>query len=165
MTAAATLSQPTSAATRMVVLVDERAPFSFSGRLYSDYFQRALPFSCPEELLSLSRALLDALSFPQTATSCRSFHSRRGASAPHPTPKRSMESMKHESSLPSQQNETVLTGKKGTFVVQVLYRQNATWQGTVRWLDTNKTQPFRSVLELLSLMQEALGADAPAQWE
>ena len=165
MTAAATLSQPTSAATRMVVLVDERAPFSFSGRLYSDYFQRALPFSCPEELLSLSRALLDALSFPQTATSCRSFHSRRGASAPHPTPKRSMESMKHESSLPSQQNETVPTGKKGTFVVQVLYRQNATWQGTVRWLDTNKTQPFRSVLELLSLMQEALGADAPAQWE
>ena len=154
-----------SAATRMVVLVDERAPFSFSGRLYSDYFQRALPFSCPEELLSLSRALLDALSFPQTATSCRSFHSRRGTSAPHPIPKRSMESMKHESSLPSQQNETVLTGKKGTFVVQVLYRQNATWQGTVRWLDTNKTQPFRSVLELLSLMQEALGADAPAQWE
>ena len=149
----------------MVVLVDERAPFSFSGRLYSDYFQRALPFSCPEELLSLSRALLDALSFPQTATSCRSFHSRRGASAPHPTPKRSMESMKHESSLPSQQNETVPTGKKGTFVVQVLYRQNATWQGTVRWLDTNKTQPFRSVLELLSLMQEALGADVPAQWE
>ena len=149
----------------MVVRVDERAPFSFSGRLYSDYFQRALPFSCPEELLSLSRALLDALSFPQTATSCRSFHSRRGASAPHPTPKRSMESMKHESSLPSQQNETVPTGKKGTFVVQVLYRQNATWQGTVRWLDTNKTQPFRSVLELLSLMQEALGADAPAQWE
>ena len=73
--------------------------------------------------------------------------------------------MKHESSLPSQQNETVPTGKKGTFVVQVLYRQNATWQGTVRWLDTNKTQPFRSVLELLSLMQEALGADVPAQWE
>ena len=165
MAAAATLSQPTSAATRMVVLVDERAPFSFSGRLYSDYFQRALPFACPEELLSLSRALLDALSFPQMATSCRSFHGRRGASAPHPTPKRRMESMKHESSLPSQQNETVLTGKKGTFVVQVLYRQNATWQGTVRWLDTNKTQPFRSVLELLSLMQEALGADAPAQWE
>jgi hypothetical protein len=30
------------------------------------------------------------------------------------------------------------TGEKATFVVQVLFRQNSTWQGTIHW--TRKTR-------------------------
>ena len=47
-------------------------------------------------------------------------------------------------------------GEKGTFVVHVQYRQNATWQGTVVWADKNKSQQFRSALELMKLIDSAL---------
>ena len=47
-------------------------------------------------------------------------------------------------------------GKRETFVVQILNTQNATWQGTVTWTDGPKTQPFRSALELIRLIDSAL---------
>jgi hypothetical protein len=43
-----------------------------------------------------------------------------------------------------------------TFIVQVLYRQNATWQGTIQWIEGRQTRQYRSVNELLKLMDEAL---------
>jgi len=51
---------------------------------------------------------------------------------------------------------------KGTFVVQVRYRQHATWQGKVLWAEKNETKQFRSELELLKLIDSALDED-PAQ--
>ena len=39
--------------------------------------------------------------------------------------------------------------------MRVLFRRNASWQGEVQWLEGEKTKSFRSVLELISLMQEA----------
>lgn len=47
------------------------------------------------------------------------------------------------------------SSSKATFVVKVLYRQNATWQGTVQWVEKNLERPFRSELELLQLMNSA----------
>ena len=59
-------------------------------------------------------------------------------------------------------------GEKATFVVNVQFRQNATWQGTVRWLNRDQTQRFRSTLELISLMEDALSrggaSDEPGRW-
>ena len=43
-------------------------------------------------------------------------------------------------------------GEKGTFVIYVKYRQNATWQGEMLWLEGNLKISFRSVLELLKLI-------------
>jgi len=44
----------------------------------------------------------------------------------------------------------------GTFVIQILNQQNATWQGTITWMDGKKTQPFRSLLELIKLIDSTL---------
>lgn len=44
----------------------------------------------------------------------------------------------------------------GTFLVQVQYCQNATWQGEIVWTEKNQRQRFRSDLELLRLMDSAL---------
>lgn len=35
-------------------------------------------------------------------------------------------------------------------------RQNATWQGSVTWVDKKEKQQFRSALELLKLIESAL---------
>lgn len=46
--------------------------------------------------------------------------------------------------------------KKATFIVQVQYRQSATWQGQVSWSERGQTKPFRSSLELIRLMDSAM---------
>ncbi|NLT57520.1 MAG: hypothetical protein GXX99_00975 [Clostridiales bacterium] len=43
-----------------------------------------------------------------------------------------------------------------TFIVSILYQQGASWQGTIRWTNQRKEQHFRSELELLTLISEAL---------
>ena len=46
-------------------------------------------------------------------------------------------------------------GKMATFLVSVLFRQNASWQGTVRWVEEKKEVNFRSALELLHIINSA----------
>ena len=49
-----------------------------------------------------------------------------------------------------------ITKKRGTFLLTIYNRQNATWQGTVTWVDRNEKQQFRSALELSKLRESAL---------
>jgi hypothetical protein len=52
-----------------------------------------------------------------------------------------------------------------TFLVQVRYYQNATWQGLIQWLERKQTERFRSVLELLALIEEAFVIEQERLWE
>ena len=45
---------------------------------------------------------------------------------------------------------------KGTFEITVKFMQNSTWQGQIHWIEKNQKQNFRSALEMLKLMDEAL---------
>lgn len=47
-------------------------------------------------------------------------------------------------------------GMSATFVVKILFRQHTSWQGTVTWIEEKCEQTFRSVLELVLLMDSAL---------
>lgn len=44
----------------------------------------------------------------------------------------------------------------GTFVVRVMQHQNGTWQGKITWVDEDKSMNFRSVWEMVRLMEEGL---------
>ncbi len=46
-----------------------------------------------------------------------------------------------------------------TVIVKILDQQNTTWQGTVTWADTGKTEAFRSALELIRLMDSAMSGE------
>ncbi len=46
--------------------------------------------------------------------------------------------------------------KTNTFVVQVAYNQNNTWQGTVKWIEGQNEQCFRSALELIRMIDDAV---------
>jgi len=43
----------------------------------------------------------------------------------------------------------------GNFLIQVQYYQNATWQGTIHWMEGHQTKAFRSQFEMLKLIEEA----------
>ena len=49
--------------------------------------------------------------------------------------------------------------KESNFYIRILFRQNVTYQGTIEWISGNKNQNkkryFRSLLEMISLINEA----------
>lgn len=47
-------------------------------------------------------------------------------------------------------------GDMGTFVIRVQHRQHSSWQGRVTYLEENKSVYFRSVLELIKIIDGAL---------
>jgi len=44
----------------------------------------------------------------------------------------------------------------GSFVIRILDQQHSSWQGTVTWLSSNKTKAFRSTMELILMVDDAL---------
>ena len=50
-------------------------------------------------------------------------------------------------------------GELGSFHVRVQHRQNGTWQGKITWVEENRTVSFRSVWEMIKLMENALGPE------
>lgn len=55
------------------------------------------------------------------------------------------------------------TNGKGTFVVRIQYTQNNSWQGSITWTEKNLTENFRSALEMMQLMDNALGEKTGVQ--
>ncbi len=51
-----------------------------------------------------------------------------------------------------------LNSREGTtdFLIKIMFRKNVNWQGEVHWLNNDKKRYFRSSLELLMLIQEAM---------
>ena len=54
--------------------------------------------------------------------------------------------------------------KKQTFIVEIIDHQKYTWQGQVHWIQGNKKMSFRSVMEMLHLMDSVI-ADNEEQRE
>ena len=52
-----------------------------------------------------------------------------------------------------------------SFVVNILYQENATWQGTVTWVDKNESKSFRSALELIRLIDSTMDDTVPTDWK
>ena len=109
-----------------------------SGRFYNSFLPEGKVFRCLVEFLKEMERFLDKMDFPRAFTALRTFHTEsEETSAPQPV--------------------QVETGRKATFAVRVLFRQNATWQGSVTWLEGKQEQSFRSALELIFLITSALG--------
>ena len=134
----------TSMSTRVQVSVISSDDCEIAGYLYSPLYERYFRFSNALELLVRMNEMFDDLKFPQSSVEYRSFRNKRNR----------LDSGERDESLVSEviQNENV----QAKFVVHVQFRQNATWQGTIEWVEENKTQRFRSALEMLKLMEEAL---------
>ncbi len=144
------------------VYVDSFAEMELSGRIFSP-LGRTIPFNGVLFLLNDLNEICDSIHYPQSTHQLRSFVPEPSRNKPH-----AMEEAETVDQIVEKEKKEV-RGAAATFVVQVRFRQNATWQGTVRWTDTGKTQNFRSTLELINLMEGALTSSGEtttrAQWE
>ncbi|MCR5481681.1 MAG: hypothetical protein K6F52_02700 [Clostridia bacterium] len=39
-----------------------------------------------------------------------------------------------------------------TFIVEIMFRQNSSWQGTIKWVEKQENLYFRSALELIKII-------------
>lgn len=109
-----------------------------AGRFYNPGCDKGQTFHSLTQFLVKMEDMLDGMQFPQSFTAVRAF----GPLAPH-------------SSLSPEKGQ-VREGKTATFAVRILFRQNASWQGSVTWLESGMEESFRSVLELILLMDSAM---------
>ncbi|MBN2795650.1 MAG: hypothetical protein JXR88_09605 [Clostridia bacterium] len=54
---------------------------------------------------------------------------------------------------------------KASFLVKVNYTEHQSMQGTLHWLEENKVVRFKSVMELISLLMEALPNEEMMTWD
>ena len=120
-----------------LVCIDSAQEGLLTGRVYHPYLTSGAEFKNLMQFLHIMEDLLDKLQFHQSFTAHRSFRMQ-----PEPAPPLPSENEPH-------------TGKIATFSVRVIFRQNASWQGSVTWLEEEKEENFRSVLELVLLMHSA----------
>ena len=119
------------------VCIDSYENGIFAGRFYNPYLSEGKRFQSITQFLLEMEQVLDAMDFPKAFAVTRTF----------------MQAPAHKSNSSEVVNRT---GKAATFSVRVLFRQNASWQGSVIWLEGGLEQSFRSVLELILLMDNAL---------
>lgn len=115
-----------------------------SGRIYHCYSKEPWKFTNILQLIELADDFFDRLEFPQTSTSARSFTSTQ------------FSGVDRLDKVQSPEDFIENRGQKGTFFLNVRYRQNSSWQGSVTWVEEQREQHFRSALELLKLIDGAL---------
>ena len=126
------------------VCVDSYHDGVLAGRLYNQAVSEALSFHSTVQFLLQMEDLLDQMQFPQPFHAVRSF----GELPPKPSGQ-----VSRDAAQPA--------GEKATFVLKVFFRQNTSWQGSITWTETGLDQNFRSALELLFLIDDALKHTLP----
>ena len=48
---------------------------------------------------------------------------------------------------------------KQSFVIEIQSQENHSWQGRISWVEGQKKEHFRSALEMLRLIDSAMGKD------
>ena len=123
-----------------VIQVDSYDNSVLNGRIFNPSLGTQIPFHSTMDFIKQTEALLETLQFPQASTKGREF-------TPVPEP---------ELKTGAKVTSAALKGQLATFSLRVMFRQNATWQGSLTWADNKQEQRFRSALELLRLIDSAL---------
>lgn len=133
----------------VVVCVDGITEGRLSGSFYCRYYEQMIPFYNTEQLLGRMNGLFDELNFPRATTGMRSF----GEQKP-------IYNEKERTAVMTDKEMLEKHGDLGTFVVRVQHRQHNSWQGRITWMEENKSLYFRSIWEMIKLIESALNISA-----
>ena len=133
----------------VVMCVDNRHDHQLEGRFYHAYSREGKHFDTVEQLLIWLEQFYNWIKFPYPGTNDRIFTGVETGRTEYVDSAERTKIMKDEELLSRH-------GELGTFVIRVQHRQNSSWQGRVTWLDKDKTACFRSVWELIKLVDGAM---------
>lgn len=123
------------------ISIDSYEDKCFNGHVHYPAFESETKFSNAMQMLGAIEKAVDELGYTDSYCEMRSFvpmaesplSGEKAAAQNHPP-----------------------RGALATFKVKIIFMQNATWQGTIFWEESGEEQNFRSVLEMLKLMDSAL---------
>ena len=141
------------------VCVEQVKDGDFSGILYHQYADDPVAFTSAADFLLKMEELMDEWDFPQRGLAERFFKKEaRDNSGKHYLLKEGDDRLPIEiiQDMNGVRNVQNKKGTLGTFVVQVVFRQDATWQGHVIHQEKNEKKDFRSALELVKYMDSSI---------
>lgn len=140
-----------------------------TGTIHNLYQERQERFTGLADAVLKMDAMMDALGTPQATQESRKF--ARTEQTPHRGGTRQQKQHRQRA-----QEKAKVVGQYwqpdflqsedenvAVFFVRVRFRQHSSWQGDVNWRNDGQKVQFRSVLELLHLLQSALESQHTAQ--
>ena len=127
----------------ILICVDSYDDSLMKGLMYHGSFSEGKVFSNLMQMLHMIEAVLDDTGFPMATMEKRRFNTFKSDD-------------KEEEAGDGAIEFDTKKGGLATFRLKILFRHNASWQGSVAWIEGNNEEPFRSALELLMLMDSAL---------
>ncbi len=130
----------------IVVCVNRAYMGEIMGDLYHSYSLAPIPFENIEQMTLCMERLFDWLNFPHRGTLSRSFIQAD----------RTYEKTQERNKIMADDSLLSKHGDIGTFIIRVQHRQNSSWQGRITWMEQDKTINFRSVWEMIKLIESAV---------
>lgn len=160
------------------------------GRLFNAYYREALFFDSSMSMIRQMDEIFDTFGYPHATMDLRRFDTsaeapvNKGQRNLQPAPEylsaaaqegagRSLSAAAQEGTAqrytrsinqaPTQKLYThTVRGKLATLRMRVMFRQNASWQGSVKWVEEDLEENFSSVLELLLLIDSVFDDPSPS---
>lgn len=125
------------------MFIAETDNFDISGTLCNFDYNFSIAFASVRQMMERLEILFDCVNFPQATHQTRTFHDDAVQ-----TDVLQMEWIRTID--PRETND-----KEAEFLLHVQFRHHSTWQGTLELCAQRVTKPFRSQLELLTLLVTA----------
>ena len=126
--------------TKTQICVDSVQDGEPSGFLYNPYMPERIAFWGYLSLINVMDRFFDWMQCPQAYYQYRAWQAKKSDQR---QPEKEVTQFMAEEALHSK------NGEKATFTIQVQFRQNATWQGHIDWLDAGERTFFQSALEFI----------------
>lgn len=130
----------------VVLCVDRAQGGQLAGVLYHSYSREGVRFGNIEQMTHRMEQLYDWLKFPYPGVKSRTFGEEKSVGQIAEERKKVM----------SDKELLSKHGDMGTFIVRVQHRQNSSWQGRITWMEEDRTVSFRSVWEMIKLIESAV---------
>lgn len=137
------------------ICIDDYQQGDIYGRIYHVSLDQPIHFHGVLSLLREMDQYLDSYDFPQVGMQLRSFSTKESNRA----------AREDQAAVVTHFAKEYIRGKLATFRIRILFRQNATWQGSIRWMEGDKEERFRSVLEMMMLMDSCFTGERPQKEE
>jgi hypothetical protein len=126
-----------------IICIDSYEEKTFEGRLWYPRFNSEQKFNNLMQLVEAVDSAVKATGYPDDYSQLRTF-----------------DVQKESASSPGDGDTAFIpeNGRLATFRIKIIFLQNATWQGIVTWLERDTVENFRSMRELVYLMDSALTA-------
>lgn len=123
------------------ICIDSYEDKTFVGRLWYPQFKSEVKFSNLMQLIEAIDNFIKSIGFPDEYITIRRFASKED--------NESKDNITSGDFVPR-------NGNLATFRIKIIFLQNATWQGIVTWVESDAEENFRSMRELIYLMDSAL---------